>query len=62
MQPGDRIKWLHEYRGGWGYRDWIPGEVVKVNPKTLRIRVRLVDGTPVERTVKPEHVKAVPDA
>lgn len=57
MQPGSKIKWLHEMRGGYGYREWVPGELVKVNAKTLRIRVTRKDGTPIERNVKPEHVK-----
>lgn len=57
MLPGDQIMWRHKMRGGYGYAEWIPGGLVKINPKTLRIRVRRKDGSIVERNVKSEHVR-----
>jgi hypothetical protein len=54
---GDAITWLHVPRGGYGYVFPIPGVVVKVNPKTVKIRVKRVNGTEVDRNVKPENIK-----
>ena len=65
FEVGDPIEWFHKRRGGWGYQSLVPGTVVKINPKTIRIRVQKnINGTwnePsgewVERNVKPEKVR-----
>ena len=57
--PGQRIIWRHELRGGYGYIERIPGEVVRVTAKRVVIRVgrHYRHGIePVERSVRPEHL------
>lgn len=57
MQPGDKLTWIYTPRGGYGFSYPVNAEVVKVNAKTVRIRVARHDGTQVQRNVKPEHLK-----
>jgi|GEM_PF-2888269 hypothetical protein len=58
MKPGDQMTWLYTQRGGYGFVIPINAEVVKVNAKMVRIRVQKVSGEMVERTVKPESLRA----
>lgn len=57
MKPGDRVIWHHEMRGGYGYTERIPAEVVRLTAQRVTIRVSRKDGTTVERSVKRENVK-----
>jgi hypothetical protein len=57
MQPGDKMPWLYTPRGGYGYTIPVNAEVVKVSAKTVRVRVRRVNGEMVERNVKPASLK-----
>ena len=58
--PGQRVIWRHELRGGYGYIERIPGEVVRVTAKRVIIRVgRHLNPYAielVERSVRPEHL------
>ena len=56
--PGQRIVWLHEYRGGYGYVHRIPGVVVKATPKRVQIEVRKTSGEAVRRWVLPQNLEA----
>lgn len=59
-QPGNKVIWRHEMRGGYGYVERIPATVVSVFAKRVRIRVEMrrseCVSEIVERTVKPEHL------
>ena len=57
MKPGDQMTWLHIPRGGYGFVYPVNAEIVKVNAKTIRIRVAKRDGALTERSVKPESLK-----
>ena len=57
MKPGDQVSWSYTPRGGYGWVIPVNAEVVKVNPKTIRILVKRIDGEMVERNVRPESLK-----
>lgn len=57
MKPGDKMTWLYEQRGGYGFIIPVNAEVVKVNSKTVRVRVQKHNGQMVERNVKPESLR-----
>ena len=46
---GDAVTWLYESRGGYGYTARVPGEVLALGRKRVRIRVYRKNGTPEER-------------
>lgn len=54
MQPGDKMTWMYTPRGGYGFSYPVNAEVVKVNAKTVRVRVQRRNGQVVERNVKTE--------
>jgi len=54
---GERVTWIHTPRGGYGYTWPVEVEVLHVTPKRVRIRVALLGGETVERTVRPEHLR-----
>ncbi len=46
MRPGDRVIWLYSKKRSFvvGYRVWrIPGEVIRVCKRRIRLKVRLPD-------------------
>ncbi len=51
MQPGDRMTWLHQTRGGYRYIIPVDAEVVRTTARRVLVRVRLRNGDPVERWV-----------
>jgi hypothetical protein len=55
--PGAPTTWLHRPRGGYGYVYPVDGIVVRQAAQRVVIRVPLKDGTPVERRVRPEHLR-----
>lgn len=57
MKPGDRMTWLHIPCGGYGYVYPVNAEIVKINAKTVRIRVAKRSGELIERSVRPESLK-----
>ena len=57
FEPGQRVTWVHEMRGGYGYTERIPAEVVRVTAKRVTIRVRLQSGAHVTRSVKRENLR-----
>ena len=57
---GEQVTWLYVPRGGYGDIVPVNAVVVKVNPKTLRIRARRaahLGGAEAEKNVKPENVR-----
>jgi hypothetical protein len=54
FNPGDLVIWSHTPRGGYGYTFGIGAVVVRVNKKTVTIRVKRLDGRRVEIRVNPE--------
>lgn len=45
LNPGDKVNWHHEPRGGYGYSMNVAAVVVKVGPKRVQVRAaRLVNG------------------
>jgi len=57
ITPGQQLTWTYTPRGGYGFSYPVNAEVVKVNSKTIRIRVQKRNGTMVERNVKPESLR-----
>ncbi len=53
---GDKVIWHHELRGGYGYIIHVPGEVVKITPHRIHIRVPKLGGEYVMRFVLPEYL------
>lgn len=51
------MTWLYTPRGGYGFTIPVNAEIVKVNSKTVRVRVQKRSGAMVERDVKPENLK-----
>ena len=56
MNPGDLVNWWHVPRGGYGFGHWVPAQVVRVNPKTVRIRALKRDRTWREINVRAEQL------
>jgi len=59
VKPGDKVFYRHTHRGGYGFEVSYPAVVVKVNAKTVRIRLgraETVSGpiVAVERSVSPD--------
>lgn len=54
---GEHVVWYHEMRGGYGYVERIPAEVVKPALKWVTIRVRLKTGEHVERRVLAKNIE-----
>lgn len=38
LRPGDKVNWLHEPRGGYGYSMNVAAVVVKIGPKRIQVR------------------------
>jgi len=56
--PGEKVTWLCETRGGWGYVWHVPAYVVKITAKRVGIAALYADGeTWVPRWVKPEKLR-----
>ncbi len=61
MEIGTKVYYRHTPKGGYGFERKYPAVIVKVNPRTIRIRlarVSLHTSTTVafERNVKPERL------
>ncbi|MCB1966230.1 MAG: hypothetical protein KDI64_09370 [Candidatus Accumulibacter sp.] len=51
MKPGDKVNWLYEPRGGYGYTMNVAAVVVKIGPRRVQIRAaRHVNGVWVHQT------------
>ena len=59
FSAGDRVIWLHQPRGGYGYVIPVDGTVVRVAGQSVVIRVPLKSGALVERRVPPENLRPV---
>jgi hypothetical protein len=61
MEIGAKVYYRHMPRGGYGFERKYPAVVVKVNPRTIRIRLARVSlhtstTVTIERNVKPERL------
>jgi len=54
---GMKVEWLYETRKGWGYRYWVPAEVLKVCRSRIRIAACLAAGGSKIINVKPESLR-----
>ena len=55
--PGEWVTWLHSERGGYSYISPVRAQVIRTTTKRVRIRALRLDGTWVERAVRPEHLR-----
>lgn len=62
LYRGALVTWHHTPRGGYGFIMPVDAEVVKINPKKIRIRVRANSGSLVERNVDLESLRWRMDA
>lgn len=60
FSPGQQVTWIHHPKGGYGYSYPVDAVVVKVNPKTVTIRVKTRSGTTKDVRVWPESLRARP--
>ncbi len=56
---GQKVEWLFEARGGYGYRWWVPAVVVKVGAAKVTINALKADGTTKRISVSPESLRPV---
>lgn len=54
---GQRVFWLYELRGGYGYVQPVPATVTGFTAQTVVIAAEKRDGTTVEKRVKPEKLR-----
>ena len=57
LQPGDRVTWLYESRGGYGYVIPVPATIVRMGGKRVTIAALRKDGTTVLRHVTPDKLR-----
>lgn len=57
VQVGQKLTWLHQERGGWGYVTAVDAEVVSVGKKRVQIHVKRVSGETVIRSVDPANLR-----
>lgn len=55
--PGDRVTWLQELPGGYGYTWPVDSVVVKAGPESVLIEVPFSDGSTRQVRVKPETLR-----
>lgn len=58
MKPGDLMSYQYTPRGGYGFSYPVNAEVVKVNAKTVRVRLQRRSGEMVERNVSLDKLTA----
>ena len=58
MVIGDRVIWLHQPRGGYGYIFRIPVKILVSRGSRVKVEVTRKDGSRVERWVKRESLEA----
>ena len=57
FEPGQRVRWIHVPRGGYGFPIPVDATVVKIGEKRVTIQVALGDGRSVRRVVRPESLR-----
>ena len=55
--PGDRVTWLREHRGGYGYVTPVPAIVARVASKRVTIRAQLAAGGTKTVSVHPDRLR-----
>lgn len=56
---GQDVSWRYVPRGGWGFPVYVPARILKINPKTIRIKAKRKDGEWEARNVKPQSLRKV---
>jgi hypothetical protein len=57
FKPGDRVTWLQQFSGGYGYMQPVDATVVRVGPKRVLIDAPLKSGGTKQVWVKPESLR-----
>lgn len=59
FNPGDRVTWLWEGRGGYGYVTPVKAEVIRSTEKRVLIKVEMIKPVRkfLEKWVKPENLR-----
>ena len=55
--PGDRVTWMREHRGGYGYVTPVPAIVERVTSKRVTIRAKLAAGGTKAVSVRPDRLR-----
>lgn len=61
FSPGQKVVYRSVPPGGYGFAELIPGTVIRVNPKTVRIEVDLIRGGSRQINVKPQNLRDAND-
>ena len=57
FEVGERVTWLHEMRGGYGYTQPVDGLVTKIGRMRVQIEVKSRSGAPRLRWVAPTNLR-----
>lgn len=58
FKPGQKVTWMHDVKGGYGYLLAIPATVIRVTPLRVVIEALKKDGSTALVAVKAEHLVA----
>ena len=56
FEKGDKVLWVHQPHGGYGYQIEVPAVVMSVTAKRVRIAAKLANGSEKFVTVRPENL------
>jgi len=56
---GQRVEWLYESRGGYGYRYWVPSVIVRICQKRITIDAQLVNGSAKRISVSADKLRKI---
>lgn len=62
VSAGDRVTWMHEPRGGYGYQIPVDATVVRVGPRRVLIEAVTAAGVAKQVWVAPERLRAATEA
>jgi hypothetical protein len=62
LQPGERVTWLYESRGGYGYITPVPATVVRVTAQRVTIDAALRNAGTRRVTVKRANIRRIGDS
>lgn len=59
FEQGDKVIWVHQPHGGYGYLIEVPAVVIGVTAKRVRIAAKLQNGTEKFVTVRPHNLRPI---
>jgi hypothetical protein len=62
LQSGERVTWLYESRGGYGYVTPVPATVVRVSAQRVTIDAALKNGGSRRVSVKRANIRRIGDS